>query len=369
MTPYKHYPKRPQQLTPGFVQAEFERVLESLPAADKAPAADGWLDATHHWNSLRAYLEGERARLGYAFSKNCLDPALEAQDKYFREQVIPVQEEGDSRYFAALARTPHRPGISAKYGQYFLDRMAAGQPAVDPVNSDLRVQVGELSMQYDKAVASGEVTVGGEKMTLTRAVGIANGADQADQRREAFLAYRGWFVANRAQLAGIYSQMLKLRDQMGRNLGHTNFVPLGYAGMARTDYGPVQAAAFRKGVREHFVPLNRQLIACQAKEMGTPTLKPWDAGFHPSLSIPLGAVPVAGQLDAAQRVFSKMSPQLAKHFTNMRERGLIDLENRKGKAPGGYCTSFNRERRPFIFMNAVGLHDDVQTLLHEAGHS
>jgi oligoendopeptidase F len=30
---------------------------------------------------------------------------------------------------------------------------------------------------------------------------------------------------------------------------------------------------------------------------------------------------------------------------------------------------FESVRRPFIFMNAVGLHGDVQTLLHEGGHA
>ena len=53
----------------------------------------------------------------------------------------------------------------------------------------------------------------------------------------------------------------------------------------------------------------------------------------------------------------------------MRREKLLDLGNRKGKAPGGYCTQFQVAKRPFIFANAVGLHDDVQTLLHEAGHA
>jgi oligoendopeptidase F len=53
----------------------------------------------------------------------------------------------------------------------------------------------------------------------------------------------------------------------------------------------------------------------------------------------------------------------------MRAESLLDLDNRKGKAPGGYCAELAVERKPFIFMNAVGLHDDVQTLLHEAGHA
>jgi M3 family oligoendopeptidase len=369
MTRFKHYPQRPAGLTPEFVQAEFGAVLDTLPAADAAPDAAPWLQAIARWNALRAYIEGERARLGYAYSKNCLDPELETQDRYMREEILPVQEAGDSQFLRALGGTPHRAAIAARYGKYFLDRMAAGQQTVEPVNSGLRVQLGELAVQYDKHIAAGEVTVGGEAMTLTKALGIAQGSDQADVRREAYVAYRDWFVGNRESLAGLYAQMVALRDQMGRNLGHADFVPLGYAGMSRTDYGPAEAARFRRGVRDHFVPLQRRLIERQARELGTPALKPWDAGYHPALSIPLGAVPVEGQLDAAQRVFSKLSPLLAAHFERMRAGGLIDLENRKGKRGGAFCTSFPDEGEVAIFCNSTGQASDVRTLTHEMGHA
>lgn len=369
MPRFKHYPQRPPALTPGFVQAEFGAILDALPAADAAGDAAPWLAALARWNALRAYIEGERARLGYAYGKNCLDPGLEAQDRYLREEILPVQEEGESRFLRALAATPHRAGIARHYGAYFLDRMAAGQQTVDPVNSDLRVALGELAVQYDKAIASGEVRVGGEAMTLTRALGIAQASDQTAVRREAYVAYRDWFVRHRDGLAELFSRMVQLRDEMGRNLGHANYVPLGYAGMSRTDYGPAQAAQFRRAVREHFVPLQRQLIARQARELGAGSLKPWDAGSHPSLSIPLGAVPVEGQLDAAQRVFSKLSPLLAGHFEHMREHGLIDLENRKGKRGGAFCTAFPDEGQVAIFCNSTGQAADVRTLTHEMGHA
>jgi oligoendopeptidase F len=68
-------------------------------------------------------------------------------------------------------------------------------------------------------------------------------------------------------------------------------------------------------------------------------------------------------------MFHQVDPQLGQYFETMRAEGLLDLENRKGKAPGGYCTEFLVAQRPFIFMNAVGLHEDVQTLLHEGGHA
>jgi oligoendopeptidase F len=48
---------------------------------------------------------------------------------------------------------------------------------------------------------------------------------------------------------------------------------------------------------------------------------------------------------------------------------LLDLANRKGKAPGGYQSTLAESRLPFIFMNAVGVQRDVETILHEAGHA
>ncbi|MEO7338766.1 MAG: hypothetical protein ABIV63_19510, partial [Caldimonas sp.] len=238
MPQFKHYPHRPPALTPEFVQSEFAQVLDLLPAAEAAASAEAWLVAIDRWNALRSYVDSERARNNYALSKNCLDPQLEEAERYLREKILPVHEEGESRFLQALAATRHREGIAACHGNYFLDRMAAGQDAVAPINSELRVRAGELATQYDKQIASAEVRVGGEAMTLTKAVGIAQGSEDSAQRREAFVAQRQWFLDNRESLAALFGELVGLRDRMGRNLGHSNFVPLGYAIMSRTDYGP-----------------------------------------------------------------------------------------------------------------------------------
>jgi oligoendopeptidase F len=52
----------------------------------------------------------------------------------------------------------------------------------------------------------------------------------------------------------------------------------------------------------------------------------------------------------------------------MMAEGLLDLDSRLGKAPGGYCDTLHARGRPFVFMNAAGVPEDVNTLLHEAGH-
>jgi oligoendopeptidase F len=74
-------------------------------------------------------------------------------------------------------------------------------------------------------------------------------------------------------------------------------------------------------------------------------------------------------MEKVHHIFAKLDPELASMFAVLRENGLMDLENRVGKAPGGYQSSLTEVRLPFIFMNAVGVNEDVFTLLHESGHS
>jgi oligoendopeptidase F len=74
-------------------------------------------------------------------------------------------------------------------------------------------------------------------------------------------------------------------------------------------------------------------------------------------------------VERTSRLFHRMDPGLGGLFDSMRNGGCLDLDSRKGKAPGGYQASRDRIRMPFIFMNAVGLQRDVETMVHEAGHA
>jgi len=139
--------------------------------------------------------------------------------------------------------------------------------------------------------------------------------------------------------------------------------------MRRTDYGPKEAEAFRSSVLEYAVPLMKRLHQEHASILGTKTLRPWDAGYHPGFTLPGGVAPIEKQLATAQQVFDEISPRLGKHFSRMCKEGLIDLENRRGKRAGVYCTSMPDEGRVAIFCNSTGDADDVGTLMHEMGHA
>ncbi|HEY3874028.1 MAG TPA: M3 family oligoendopeptidase [Candidatus Kapabacteria bacterium] len=365
---YKYYPNRPSKLTREFVAEEFSKFLSRIDAAERSETPNEWLSLYADWNGLGAYYSGEVSRIHYAHAQDMANAERTEADKYIREEVTPEFEKGNAVLLDAFLKSKHKEAIGKKYGPYLLQALNTSVQPQAPVNSKLRVKDSDLGDQYRRIVSQGEVEVNGETVTLAKARGLQSDSDPAI-RKEAWMNYRKWFLDHHDALAGIFDNMVRVRTEMGRNVGHENFIPLGYLGMRRTDYGSKEVEAFRNAVREYATPLLKKLFAEQAEVLGTPTLKPWDQSYHPEFTLPTGIAPIEKQLDNAQQLFDEISPRLGEHFTRMRNEGLIDLENRKGKQAGAFCTSMPDEGRVRIFCNSTGDEGDVGTLVHEMGHA
>ena len=57
------------------------------------------------------------------------------------------------------------------------------------------------------------------------------------------------------------------------------------------------------------------------------------------------------QVNQAKKMYSELSPETKEFFDIMVNEELMDLDNREGKRPGGFCTSFPSYARPYIFSN------------------
>jgi oligoendopeptidase F len=118
------------------------------------------------------------------------------------------------------------------------------------------------------------------------------------------------------------------------------------------------------------VPVVRRIEQRRAKDLGVEPLRPWDLNVDPLNRPPLKPFTEARELvEGCLRISEKVDSRFGGFIQTMRNLELLNLESRKGKAPGGYQSSLAEARLPFIFMNAVGLDGDVRTLLHEAGHA
>ncbi len=138
----------------------------------------------------------------------------------------------------------------------------------------------------------------------------------------------------------------------------------------RFDYSPDDCKSLHKAIEKEVVPVLKRQFEKRKKQLNLKTLRPWDLDVDALGRPPLKPFSQVSELESkVANMFHKLDPQLSQYFETMRQESLLDLENRKGKAPGGYCTQFSSVKRPFIFMNAVGIHNDINTLVHEGGHS
>jgi oligoendopeptidase F len=164
--------------------------------------------------------------------------------------------------------------------------------------------------------------------------------------------------------------MLALRAQVAQNAGFSNFRDYQFRAYERFDYTPQDCFDFHSAVERHVVPVVREMLEQRRAAMEIESVRPWDTACDPHGRPALRPFESTDQLaEGCLEVFAKLDGELANKFEQMIALGLLDLESRKGKAPGGYQQDLGENRLPFIFMNAVGLNKDLFTLLHEGGHA
>lgn len=238
-----------------------------------------------------------------------------------------------------------------------------------PENVELEKQDSTLAQKYQRIMGAMTVNYRGEERTLQQMSKFYEDPN-GETREEAWRLADSRSLADRDTLNEIYDRMVTLRHQSARNAGFDSFRDYIFVKKDRFDYTPDDCLRFHKGVEENLVPLSREIDKIRKEKLGTDELRPWDMRVDPEGRPPLTPFDNASELvNGASLVFEKMDPQLSGYFRRMIDLNLLDLESRKGKAPGGYQQELSEVRFPFIFMNAAKRDDDVRTLLHESGHS
>jgi oligoendopeptidase F len=223
-------------------------------------------------------------------------------------------------------------------------------------NVPLFTEVEQLGTQYQKITGGLTVSWEGQEKTLPELQPYLQSPDRSVRER-AFRLSIQTYVSRRPELSGLFDQLFGLRQQVARNAGFADFQAYAFRAKCRFDYTPADCLTFHDAVEEFVTPAVERLHHRRRQKMALEQLRPWDLGADP-YGRP-GLTPF----------FDRVSPELGREFGTMVDEKLLDLGTRKGKAPGGYCETLHARGRPFIFMNAVGVADDISTLLHEAGHA
>jgi len=227
----------------------------------------------------------------------------------------------------------------------------------------------KLSKEYDAIIGAQTVEWEGKEATITQLSPVLLETDR-EKREKAWRLAAERRLEDRDEINKIWQKILEIRIKIAKNAGYDNYRSWRWEYLKRFDYTPEDCLNFHSGIEKVVKPFVSKLIKERKEQLGLDVLKPWDLSVDPFNRDPLTPFKDASELEEkCHNIFEAVDVDLGNHFSIMRDQKLLDLANRKGKAPGGYCTEYYHRRLPFIFMNAVGTHSDVQTMLHEGGHA
>ena len=321
------------------------------------------------WGELSAAIDEESSRLYIAMT--CHTDSAEAKKAYldFVEHVEPQLKPRQFKLSEMFLAHPFRAQLPRQRYEVFDRDTKLHVELFRPENVPLETEETKLGQQYQEITGALTVTFHGEEKTLPQ---MAKQLEQPDRT----LRQEVWeLVANRRlqeaeKFEDIFDQMVKLREKIAANASFKNYLDYAFRARGRFDYTPADCREFHAAVETGIMPVVRELQESRRQKLGLDSLRPWDMEVDPSNRAPLQPFADVGQLvSRTQNIFNRLDPSLASGFQKMQDLRLLDLDNRKGKAPGGYQCSLNESRLPFIFMNAVGIQRDVETMLHEAGHA
>ena len=350
------------QIEPLYTQL-LERPITS------AKDAEQWLlDASE----LSAAVDEYGARRYIDKSCHTDDAAVEKRFMQFVEEVEPKIKPLHFKLQKKFLSAP--AAVELRDGQRYLllrRKWQADVALFREANVPLETEVTKKVTEYDKLSGAMMVTFDGREQTLQQ---LARYAEQTDRavREKAWRAASDRRLQDRAVMETIFDDLLKLRKQIAINAGLSDYRAFQWIANKRFDYTPEQCLHFADAIERCCVPIVKKLDAQRRADLNVPTLRPWDQSVDPKNRpplVPFGESDVTTLLSKTTEIFTKLSPDLAKDFDTLRVNGNLDLDSRKGKQPGGYQSSLEESKQPFIFMNAAGLQRDVETLLHEGGHA
>jgi oligoendopeptidase F len=297
------------------------------------------------------------------------DPEREAAHLAFVRDIEPKLKPVWNAIREKYLDSPHRAGLVQDRYHVF-DRAQENRRALyREANIPRETELAELEQQYQKIVGAMTVEFRGQERTPAQMAPFLEESDRT-LRQSAWELVAQRRLADKETLDDLFDRMIGLRVAIAREAGFSNFVDYAFRVRERFDYGVEETIRFQEAIERVVVPLARQLQEERRKALGVETLRPWDLAVDPLGRPPLRPFSdVATLAEGTEAIFASVDHELGQQFAYLRTNGLLDLANRKGKAPGGYQTTLEDDRLPFIFMNAVGLDGDVRTLLHEGGHA
>jgi len=355
----------------AYERPDAEKIKKDIKAlAEKFENAGSYqeqTEITQEYNKIRNLLDTMATLVQIRHTIDVNDKFYEEEQDYFDEKS-PEFTELTTDFTKKMLNSKFRPELENFFGKHLFNMYELDVKTFSPEIIDDLKEENKLVSKYVKLISTAKIPFDGEERTLVQLTPYIMSEDRS-VRKDASDAKFGYFSEHLEEFDGIYDSLVKVRDRMAKKLGYKNFVQLGYDKLGRTDYNSEMVKGYRKQIHDFVTPISEKLFERQRKRVNLDNLYFYDEFY----AIPGGNPKPTGtteeKVKLALKMYNELSPETGEFFEFMTENELMDLESKKGKAGGGYCTFIKNYKSPFIFSNFNGTSGDVDVLTHEAGHA
>ena len=344
--------------------AKMEEFIKELNACKNADEAAKVIKKLNKYNSK---IETQASIIYVLYSCDTTNKKYAKAQNYL-DEVSPTFAKYGQDVTKLLANAPYRKDLEKKFGSFLFKKYDISLKTFDEKIMPELMQINKLTSEYDLIFGSAQISFRDETLNLSQLGKYLQDSDR-ETRREAAKAMDKWLEEHEQRIGEIYGELVLLRDTMAKKLGYKSFTELGYYMLGRTDYNADMVKVYREQIAREVVPVCNKLYKEQMKRLGIKNPQYFDYNLMFKSGNPKPAGDPKYLVAQAQKMYSELGPESKEFFDFMVKYELMDLEARKGKAPGGYCTYFPIYKSPFIFSNFNGTQGDVNVLCHEGGHA
>lgn len=321
-------------------------------------------------SELEAILEEDMAWRYIRMTIDTKDEDLSAAYSFFVTEIAPKAAPFDDVLNKKLMNCPFKANLEndEAYKIYFRS-VSKSIDMFREENIAIQTEIQEKSKEYGSISAGQSIEWEGEKMTMQQAATLLKKQDETI-RKGVFEKMTSRRAEDVEALETLFDELIQLRHQVATNAGYKNFRDYKFDALGRFDYTKEDCFAFHAAIKEHIVPIVREIQKEHATKLGKEKINPWDGDVDPDGKAPLQPFKDGRELlEKTKRIFNTIDPYFGECLQTMDEMKHLDLDSKDGKSPGGYNYPLYEVGVPFIFMNAAGAQRDVVTMIHEGGHA
>lgn len=348
-----------QTLEPYFIELR-DRVLENK------SSLENWLKDL---SELEAFISEDACWRQVRMTCDTENKSLEESFNYFFLEIQPKIQPYADLLNKKLINCPYTKELDQDKYFTYIRSIKKSIDLFREENIPLQAESSVLQQQYGMIAGKMTIEQDGKEYTLQQAGKFLESSDRSIRE----IVYRKIAerrLVDKESLNDLYSKLIGLRHQIALNAGFKNYRDYKFAEMGRFDYTPQDCFNFHEAVKTEVLPLVNEIYAEQKKRLKLDTMRPWDTEAEPVGTEPLR--PFTDGKDLLQKTIQcldQLNPFFGNCLRKMETLNHLDLDSRKGKAPGGYNMPLAESGAPFIFMNAASQMSDLTTMVHEGGHA